>query len=107
MDKTFRGDGNPSLDMFWNGSHAGFTLMHNNIDDFIKIAQSHGFVGIQYHGGIKFGDKLRGGGGVKHTSYCFWDDDYINSCRVDTSSPEYKSIIPNINNLKISDWKED
>ncbi len=74
---------NPSLDQIWNGQHGGFNIFYKSGDAFIPYMQRHGYTGIEYHGGIRIGDNVRGGGGVRHTSYVLWDADFVNKCRID------------------------
>jgi hypothetical protein len=87
-DSIFGGKGeNPSLDILWNGTHAGTTLFHKKENQYklMSALQNSGYVGLQYDGGIKLaGAGARGGGaiGVLHNAYVFWNDDDINSFRV-------------------------
>ncbi len=84
-DTNIGGKGvNPSLDEVFNGTHGGFSFLYDDIrwDKFIARFQAIGYTGIQYYGGIRVGDNLRGGGATKHTAYVFWDANYINACRV-------------------------
>ena len=74
---------NPSLDQIWNGQHGGFSVFYKSGDAFIPYMQSHGYTGIEYQGGVRIGDNVRGGGGIHHTSYVLWDADYVNKCRID------------------------
>lgn len=83
-DRFMGGKGeNPSLDQIWNGQHGGFNIFYKSGDAFIPFMQKAGYVGIQYHGGVRIGDNVRGGGGIRHTSYVLWDSDFVNKCRVD------------------------
>lgn len=82
---------NPSLDHVWNGTHSGYTIFTDNIDEFITKMKGSGYVGIEYDGGVRVGDKNRGGGGFRHQSFVFWDDAYINSCRVSDEPANYET----------------
>jgi hypothetical protein len=83
-DRLMGGKGeNPSLDQIWNGQHGGFSIFYKSGDSFIEFMQQSGYTGIQYHGGVRIGDNVRGGGGIRHTSYVLWDSDYVTKCRVD------------------------
>jgi hypothetical protein len=80
---------NPTLDEVWNGTHGGTSTFYNHPDDFIASARAAGYVGIEYNGGVRVAGNVRGGGGLNHRAFVFWDDDYINSCRVESSDVEY------------------
>lgn len=83
-DRLMGGKGeNPSLDQVWNGQHGGFNVFNQAGKEFIPFMQAHGYTGIRYHGGLRIGDHVRGGGGIRHTSYVLWDSDFVNKCRVD------------------------
>jgi hypothetical protein len=83
-DRFMGGKGeNPSLDQVWNGQHGGYAIFYKGGDQFIDFMKENGFTGIQYHGGVRIGDSVRGGGGIRHTSYVIWDSDYVTKCRVD------------------------
>lgn len=79
---------NPSLDEMLNGTHSGFHIIYKS-DDLIARMKAAGYVGIEYDGGVRIGANVRGGGGIRHQSYVFWDDEFINSCRVGTTDAEY------------------
>lgn len=82
---------NPSLDEIWNGTHAGMSILGGRTAEFISHLQQHGFNGIAYHGGKRMGSHVRGGGGKPHQSFVFWDDAYINSCRIEDYQASYPS----------------
>jgi hypothetical protein len=80
------GDGkNPSLDFIWNGTHSGYHVFQNDREKQMALAkalQAKGYVGYFYDGGIRMaGTQARGGGGIRHNAYVFWDDKKINSFR--------------------------
>jgi hypothetical protein len=54
--------------------------------------RAHGYNGIEYDGGTRLGSNVRGGGGIRHQSFVFWDDDFINSCRVENQKAAYPKI---------------
>lgn len=81
---------NPSLDHIWNGTHGGLSIFNRDIDKFIEMAKSAGIVGIEYDGGVRVtSSQVRGQGGIRHQAFVFWDDAFINSCRVDQSAATY------------------
>ncbi len=80
---------NPSLDEVLNGTHGGTSIMYSSMTTFIEMAQQHGYTGIEYDGGVRIGALVRGGGGINHQAFVLWDDDYVNSCRAEQSTPEY------------------
>lgn len=97
QDRDIGGRGlNPSLDELINGTYGGYNIFRNNIDKFITYMRNHGYVGIEFDGGIKMGDNIRGQGGIRHQSFVFWDDAYINQQRVDNRFVDYDiSDVPN------------
>jgi hypothetical protein len=85
-DKIFGGKGeNPSLDVFMNGTHSGYHVFKNNDqENIIKDFEAAGYVGIEYDGGVKLaGNGSRGGGNNLHRAFVFWDEEKINSFRVE------------------------
>ncbi len=90
-NQVVKGHGkNPSLDVIRNGTHFGYSWFYdkNEEDKFIKGMMGLGYVGLEYYGGVKVSGHVRGGGGTKHRSFVFWNDDDINSFRVDTKKIE-------------------
>jgi len=82
---------NPTLDDFMNGTHAGSAAFFDGMFDdarpnstaFIKAMMDAGYVGLEYDGGKRVGQHVRGGGGRRHRAFVFWDSDAINSFRGD------------------------
>lgn len=81
---------NPSFDFIFNGQHAGEILKIKEFQDhLIAGLMTIGYVGFKYDGGIRAGGALaRGGGGLRHTAYSFWNAEYINAHRVNDEEPE-------------------
>lgn len=79
----------PTLDEVWNGQHGGYSIFSKHIDDFIAMAKARGYTGVEYDGGVRLGGNIRGGGGIRHQSFVFWDDEFINKCRVEQRSADY------------------
>ena len=45
-----------------------------------------GYVGLAYDGGVRgAGTANRGGGGILHNAYVFWDEEAVHSFRVGTA----------------------
>lgn len=78
---------NPSLDVFWNGTHSGYHVFQNDRikqEALIADLKKLGYVGYFYDGGVRMaGTQARGGGGLRHNAYVFWNADEINSFRRD------------------------
>lgn len=90
VDTHMGGKGeNPSLDELWNGTHGGYHVFNKHMDDFIAYMRKHGYNGIEYDGGTRLGSHVRGGGGIRHQSFVFWDSDFINRCRVENNEVTY------------------
>lgn len=90
VDPRIGGKGvNPTLDEVMNGQHGGFDVFYKHMDLFIKLCQEAGYTGIEYDGGVRIGNLNRGGGGIRHHSFSFWDDDFINSCIVQQHGIHY------------------
>ena len=59
----------------------------------IDALKKKGYVGYFYDGGVRLAGTLaRGGGGVRHNAYVFWDDKAINSFRKDHIVPQDDSV---------------
>lgn len=95
-EKLIGGKGeNPSLDDIWNGTHSGFSVFYDRArqEAFIKDLQELGYTGFAYDGGIRLaGTANRGGGGILHNAYVFWDDAAINSFRVGSHKPSDEEV---------------
>lgn len=87
-DRVKKGRGNPSFDMIRNGTHYGGAFFHDmkNVETFTKAMQALGYVGVEYYGGARVGAYVRGGGGLTHRAYCFWNDRDMNKFRVETKN---------------------
>lgn len=74
----------PSIDEIINGTHAGYYVWEKAWDVLVRKLQAMGYVGFKYQGGIRIGGNgNRGGGGILHNAYSFWDEKTINGFRVD------------------------
>ncbi len=84
-DRNIGGKGlNPSLDEILNGTHQGFYVWEKGQDILVRKLQALGYVGFRYQGGVRLGGTgSRGGGGVLHRAYSFWDEKTINGFRID------------------------
>lgn len=75
---------NPSLDEILNGTHSGYYVWERTQDQMVADLLAKGYVGVRYQGGVRIaGNGPRGGGGILHTAYSFWDENMINSFRTD------------------------
>jgi hypothetical protein len=74
----------PDLETIWHGTHMGGSWFHDraNVKAFVAGLQDLGYVGLEYSGGVRLGAHTRGGGGIQHRAFVFWDDDAINRFRV-------------------------
>lgn len=80
---------NPSLDDLRNGTHGGahvytdmlFTEGKPNSMNLIRTLMKLGYVGLEYDGGKRLGQYLRGGGGRAHRAYVLWDVKTVNGFR--------------------------
>jgi len=75
---------NPSLDVVWNGTHAGISAFDRRDVQAALVASLRGlgYVGIAYDGGVRLaGTGPRGGGGHRHDAFVLWDDDAVNGFR--------------------------
>jgi hypothetical protein len=91
-DRMIGGRGvNPTLDEVLNGQHGGYSIFYQHKDTFMEMCQAAGYTGIEYDGGVRVGGNVRGGGGIRHCSYVFWDDDYINTCRISIDPTTYEN----------------
>lgn len=79
---------NPSLENIMNGTLSGYYIRNDAGDALIAGFRNLGYVGIEYDGGIRVGNHVRGGGGIEHRAFVFWDDRYINSCIVAAKDAE-------------------
>lgn len=79
---------NPTLGNVINDTFIG----KHRFDEIKKIMLDYGYVGINYQGGVRQGSIVRGGGGVLHTSYVLWDDDYVNSKKIISEFPPFKKV---------------
>jgi hypothetical protein len=73
---------NPPLDLLWHGTHYGNHWFHAYVKKFQAAMQQEGYVGLEYYGGNRVGGHLRGGGGVKHRAFVFWDGAAINRFKI-------------------------
>ncbi len=83
---------NPTLDEFWNGTHAGFHVFKDRKSQEALIAdlEQAGYVGLAYDGGKRVtGAGARGGGAVgqHHDVYILWDENAVNKFRVRDEAP--------------------
>lgn len=83
---------NPSIDDILNGTHGGISFWYAYADKVIDTLQGLGYVGIEYFGGNRSGQYIRGGGGIQHRAFVFWDDQYVNSRKVDETVPTTKKV---------------
>lgn len=77
---------NPSFDEIRNGTNYFSILFHDRDVQlrFIADMQALGYVGLEYEGGRRIGqNNPRGGGGLRHRAYVLWDEDTVNSFRID------------------------
>ena len=82
---------NPSLDDIRNGTHGGYhAFVDSMFDQGMPKSQSAmnafmaaGYVGIEYFGGARVGQHVRGGGGRAHRAFCFWDIPTVMKFRVE------------------------
>lgn len=74
----------PDLNTIWHGTHFGGSWFYDktNLANFIAAMQEAGYVGLEYDGGKRVGQNVRGGGGILHRAYVFWDDNAINGFRI-------------------------
>lgn len=93
-DRNIGGKGvNPSLDELLNGTHAGYYVWRQAQDKLINGLKGKGLVGFRYQGGVRVaGTGNRGGGGVLHQAYSFWDANVINGFRGDHHDYEDSKI---------------
>jgi hypothetical protein len=82
---------NPSWDVVFNGTHSGLSLSNSKPELLIRLAQSMGYVGIAFSGGINTNGYVRGGGNSQHRSYVFWDSEYINNHIVERSEDDLEN----------------
>lgn len=77
---------NPTLDDLWNGTYSGNYVFADSMfdkerpksDRLIRTLTKLGYVGLEYDGGKRVGANVRGGGGVQHRAFVFWDAAAIN-----------------------------
>lgn len=84
-DRNIGGKGvNPSIDEMLNGTHQGYYVWKDSQDVLVRKLMAMGYVGFRYQGGVRIaGQANRGGGGILHQAFSFWDEKKINSYRVD------------------------
>lgn len=110
-DNSIGGEGVlPSVDEVINGTHVGGNLVHgtgdNNFWDSFRIEmQKLGYVGLVYQGGIRVaGSGNRGGGGLKHNAYVFWNVKDLEKFRSDTLPVD---DTPNLSNtMKYTQYRQ-
>jgi hypothetical protein len=95
-DHNIGGKGkNPTVDELLNGTHAGYHVLKNAQDKLIADLKGKGYVGFRYQGGVRVGGTgNRGGGGVLHNAYSFWDEKVINGFRGDHHAYEDPKVDP-------------
>jgi hypothetical protein len=105
-DRSMGGAGeNPSLDLFWNGTHSGYWVFKDTgrQKELVKALQGLGYVGLAYDGGTRIVSDAaanRGGGGVLHRAYVMWDAHAINSMRVGSDAPGDEEFGPLENGIR-------
>ncbi len=87
---------NPCLDEIMNGTLAGMHIRKHTEEKLLARMVGLGYVGIEYHGGMRVGGHNRGGGGHAHRAFVFWDDHYINGCRSDTTETSVDASAPDL-----------
>ncbi len=95
---------NPSFDFLFNGTHSG-QIWRDHFGEMLSKFKQLGYVGFNYKGGERMGEHIRGGGGIKHKAYSFWDADYVNSVRLDSEADTSGTRISTLgNNLDVDDF---
>ena len=85
VDPIIKGRGNPTFDVIRNGTHFGGSWFHDsrNLAKFVAAMEQIGYVGLEYDGGVRVGSHLRGGGGIRHRAFVFWNDADVNRFKID------------------------
>lgn len=99
VDPTVGGTGeNPSLDTIRNGTHLGISLFYQDdfSQKFIEKMNELGYVGLEYDGGNRVGMHVRGGGGLKHRAFVFWDTQVLKHFRRQSVAVVDAEVTPNL-----------